>query len=180
MIATALRPSRPSTSGSLSVRMARAKSASCRACPACEIAAGSLDPPDAPVFWANRWRISRSATVSGVNSQRNTSSCSITTVPRSPWTAMVFGNPGCTLVSLPGQTGTTQTGSPPAAEMPEPGVLIVRDPRFQVPRIYGDTRAEAMWAAGYVTAEDRLFFMDVLRHTAEGTTGQLLGPRQLI
>jgi hypothetical protein len=29
---------------------------------------------------------------------------------------------------------------------------------------------------GFVTAEDRLFFMDVLRHTAEGTTAELLGP----
>ena len=55
-------------------------------------------------------------------------------------------------------------------------MLIVRDPPDDVPRIYGDTRAEAMWAAGYVTAEDRLFFMDVLRHTAEGTTAELLGP----
>ena len=45
-----------------------------------------------------------------------------------------------------------------------------------MPRIYADTRAEGMWAAGYVTAEDRLFLMDVLRHTAEGTTAELLGP----
>ena len=52
----------------------------------------------------------------------------------------------------------------------------MRDPTTQVPRIYGDTRAEGMWGAGYVTAEDRLFFMDVLRHTAKGTTAELLGP----
>ncbi|HZU59379.1 MAG TPA: penicillin acylase family protein, partial [Solirubrobacteraceae bacterium] len=49
------------------------------------------------------------------------------------------------------------------------------DHRFQVPRIYGATRADAMWAAGYATAEDRLFFMDVLRHVAEGTEAELLG-----
>lgn len=72
--------------------------------------------------------------------------------------------------------GTTPTGSPPATETPSSGVLIVRDPTFAVPRIYGDTRAKAMWGAGYATAEDRLFFMDALRHTAEGTTADLLGP----
>jgi acyl-homoserine lactone acylase PvdQ len=80
------------------------------------------------------------------------------------------------LAGLLGGIGGTLTGSPPAAETPATGVTIVRDPSTQVPRIYGDTRAEAMWGAGYVTAEDRLFFMDVLRHTAEGTTAELLGP----
>jgi len=50
-----------------------------------------------------------------------------------------------------------ETGSPPAVERPSPGVLIVRDSQYQVPRIYGNTRAEAMWGAGYATAEDRLF-----------------------
>jgi acyl-homoserine lactone acylase PvdQ len=68
------------------------------------------------------------------------------------------------------------TGSPPAVETPEPGVLVVRQPPYYVPRIYASTRAEGMWAAGYVTAEDRLFLMDVLRHTSEGTMAELLGP----
>ncbi len=80
------------------------------------------------------------------------------------------------VTGLLGQVGGTVTGSPPQTEQPEPGVTIVRDPTFQVPRIYAQTRAEGMWAAGYATAEDRLFFMDVLRHTAEGTTAELLGP----
>jgi acyl-homoserine lactone acylase PvdQ len=81
-----------------------------------------------------------------------------------------------TVTNLLGQVGATVTGSPPQTETPEPGVLVVRDPTYQVPRIYADTRAEVMWAAGYVTAEDRLFFMDVLRHVAEGTESELLGP----
>src|SRR5205807_349747 len=85
--------------------------------------------------------------------------------------------PSASVVSgLLGQVGTIVTGSPPGVERPSQGVLIVRDSRFQVPRIYGDTRAEVMWGAGYATAEDRLFLMDVLRHTAEGTTAELLGP----
>ena len=78
--------------------------------------------------------------------------------------------------SLLGQAGAAATGSPPQVETPRPGVLIVRDPTYEVPRIYASTRGEGMWAAGYVTAEDRLFFMDVLRHVAEGTEAELLGP----
>ena len=73
-----------------------------------------------------------------------------------------------------GASGTL-TGSPPNVETPEPGVLVVRQPPYDVPRIYADTRTEGMWAAGYVTAEDRLFLMDVLRHTAEGSMAELLG-----
>ncbi|MCU1593666.1 MAG: Penicillin amidase, partial [Frankiales bacterium] len=52
---------------------------------------------------------------------------------------------------------------------------IVRDDRFQVPHIYGATRSGAMYAAGYATAQDRLFLMDALRRTAEGSTTELLG-----
>jgi acyl-homoserine lactone acylase PvdQ len=78
------------------------------------------------------------------------------------------------LSGLLGGVGGALSGSPPAAETPEAGLLIVRDAEG-VPRIYGQTRAEAMWGAGYVTAEDRLFLMDVLRHTAEGTMTELLG-----
>ena len=81
-----------------------------------------------------------------------------------------------TIGGILGQAGTALTGSPPAVETPEPGVTVVRDPTYQVPRIYADTRAEGMWAAGYVTAEDRLFLMDALRHVAEGTESELLGP----
>lgn len=69
----------------------------------------------------------------------------------------------------PGQdAGTTQT--------PRPGVTIVRDPVHFVPRVYGAARADTMWGAGYVTAQDRLFLMDVLRHTAKASTVELLGP----
>ena len=53
---------------------------------------------------------------------------------------------------------------------------IVRDAAHHVPHIYGQDRASAMYAAGYATAQDRLFLMDVLRRTAEGSTAELLGP----
>jgi len=68
---------------------------------------------------------------------------------------------------LPGGTASTET--------PKSGVTIVRDATFGVPRINGATRSDVMWGAGYASAEDRLFFMDALRHTAEGTTAALLG-----
>jgi acyl-homoserine lactone acylase PvdQ len=44
------------------------------------------------------------------------------------------------------------------------GAVVVRDKRFGVPHVYARTRSDAMFALGYVTAEDRLFFIDVLRH----------------
>ena len=53
---------------------------------------------------------------------------------------------------------------------------IVRDTVHHVPHIYGTTRAGAMFAVGYATAQDRLLLMDILRRTAEGTTAELLGP----
>jgi len=59
---------------------------------------------------------------------------------------------------------------------PVPGATVVRDPVHQVPHVYGETRAAAMFAVGYATAQDRLFLMDVLRRTALGTTAELLGP----
>ena len=52
---------------------------------------------------------------------------------------------------------------------------VVRDTTHRVPHIYGATRAGAMYAAGYVSAEDRLFLMDVLRRTSLGTSAELLG-----
>ena len=61
------------------------------------------------------------------------------------------------------------------SESPEPGVTIVRDSQFGVPHIYGDTRAELMFGIGYASAEDRLFFMDVLRHAGRGELAQFAG-----
>ncbi|GAC1610479.1 MAG: penicillin acylase family protein [Mycobacteriales bacterium] len=63
-----------------------------------------------------------------------------------------------------------------AVESPIAGATIIRDSAHHVPHIYGATRAAGMFATGYATAEDRLFLMDVLRRTAEGSTAELLGP----
>ncbi len=61
------------------------------------------------------------------------------------------------------------------SEIPEPGVTIVRDRGYGVPHIYGNTRAELMFGIGYATAEDRLFFIDVLRHAGRGDLASFAG-----
>ncbi|MHB8659281.1 MAG: penicillin acylase family protein [Solirubrobacteraceae bacterium] len=60
-------------------------------------------------------------------------------------------------------------------ETPEPGATIIRDKQYGVPHIYGDTRAELMFGIGYATAEDRLFFIDVLRHAGQGDLAAFAG-----
>jgi acyl-homoserine lactone acylase PvdQ len=67
------------------------------------------------------------------------------------------------------------SGDVATTESPEPGVTVERDKQFGVPHIYGDTRAELMFGIGWATAEDRLFFIDVLRHAGEGTLAQFVG-----
>ena len=58
---------------------------------------------------------------------------------------------------------------------PRPGVTIQRDSGYGVPHIYGDTRADTMFGAGYAGAQDRLFLMDVLRHTGRAELASFLG-----
>jgi acyl-homoserine lactone acylase PvdQ len=70
--------------------------------------------------------------------------------------------------SMPGGIGST--------ESPRPGVQIFRDAKFGMAHIYGATRQDVMFGAGYATAEERLFAMDALRHAAKGTLAELTGP----
>ncbi len=56
-----------------------------------------------------------------------------------------------------------------------PDVVIQRDAGFGVPHIYGGTRAGAMFGAGYVAGEDRLFFIDVLRHAGRAQLSSFVG-----
>jgi acyl-homoserine lactone acylase PvdQ len=58
---------------------------------------------------------------------------------------------------------------------PKPGVTIVRDDEFGVPHIYGVTRADTMFGAGYANAQDRLFLMDILRHTGRAELSSFVG-----
>ncbi|MCW2967499.1 MAG: hypothetical protein JWM71_1271 [Solirubrobacteraceae bacterium] len=62
-----------------------------------------------------------------------------------------------------------------STETPRPGVTIIRDKAYGVPHIYGDTDEDVEFGAGYAAAEDRLFFIDVLRHTGRGTLSSFAG-----
>ncbi|MDQ6810382.1 MAG: penicillin acylase family protein, partial [Actinomycetota bacterium] len=54
-------------------------------------------------------------------------------------------------------------------------VTIARDSSFGVPHVYGSTRAGVMFGAGYAAAQDRLFLIDVLRHTARAELASFVG-----
>ncbi len=58
---------------------------------------------------------------------------------------------------------------------PRPGVTIIRDRKYGVPHIYGDTRADVMFGEGYAGAQDRLFLMDILRHTGRAQLSSFIG-----
>jgi acyl-homoserine lactone acylase PvdQ len=58
---------------------------------------------------------------------------------------------------------------------PRDDVTIVRDAPFGVPHVYGSGRDGAMFGAGYVAAEDRLFFIDILRHLGRAQLASFAG-----
>ena len=66
-------------------------------------------------------------------------------------------------------------GQQARAYRPRTGLTITRDRAFGVPHVYGDTRAAAMFGLGYVAAEDRLFFIDALRHAGRGRLSSFAG-----
>jgi acyl-homoserine lactone acylase PvdQ len=67
------------------------------------------------------------------------------------------------------------TGQVASTIEPKSGVTIVRDSAYGVPHIYGETRAGTMFGAGFAGAADRLFLMDVLRHTGRAELASFLG-----
>jgi hypothetical protein len=69
----------------------------------------------------------------------------------------------------------TPIGGTRIEDTPRDDVTIVRDSNFGVPHVYGKTRAGAMFGAGYVGAEDRLFLMDVLRHAGRAQLSSFIG-----
>ena len=58
---------------------------------------------------------------------------------------------------------------------PKPGVTILRDSKYGIPHVYGDTHEDVMFGAGYAGAADRLFLMDILRHTAKAQLSSFVG-----
>jgi len=93
---------------------------------------------------------------------------------------MVQGAPDITLDGLTDYFKDATFGVPPGdADVeeysPRDGVTVLRDSAFGVPHVYGTTRGDTMFGAGYVSAQDRLFMMDTLRHFGRGRLSEFLG-----
>ncbi|MGH2754853.1 MAG: penicillin acylase family protein [Actinomycetota bacterium] len=93
---------------------------------------------------------------------------------------MVQGAPDITLDGLTEYFKDATFGVPPTDEdmdeySPREGVTVLRDSAFGVPHVYGTTRSDVMFGAGYVSGEDRLFMMDTLRHVGRGRLSEFLG-----
>jgi acyl-homoserine lactone acylase PvdQ len=95
-----------------------------------------------------------------------------------PYQNLLWGAPTLTDATIPeyfnDATFGVRPGDVASSESPEPGATIEYD-RYGVPHIYGDTRAELMFAAGYAAAQTRLFEMDVLRHVGRAELAEFAG-----
>jgi acyl-homoserine lactone acylase PvdQ len=58
---------------------------------------------------------------------------------------------------------------------PRAGVTIIRDRQYGIPHVYGATRGDVMFGAGYAGAQDRLFLMDILRNTGRARLSSFAG-----
>jgi len=92
---------------------------------------------------------------------------------------LLGATPGVTQASVLGLFKDESFGIAPGdtarVYSPRPDLTIARDGSFGVPHVYGATRAAAMFGLGYVAAEDRLFFMDALRHAGRGELSAFAG-----
>ena len=94
---------------------------------------------------------------------------------------LVYASPGVTADTLSKYYKDSSFGVKPGdvERTYTPGgrddVTVVRDKGFGVPHVYATTRAGAMFALGYVAAEDRLFFIDILRHLGRAQLASFAG-----
>jgi acyl-homoserine lactone acylase PvdQ len=92
---------------------------------------------------------------------------------------LVRATPGLTAETLPqyfkDSTFGVRDGDVASLVSPRSDVTIVRDAGYGVPHIYGTTRGGAMFGEGYAAAEDRLFFIDVLRHLGRAQLSSFAG-----
>jgi penicillin G amidase len=63
---------------------------------------------------------------------------------------------------------------PGTEQDPRTGVRIIRD-GFGVPSIYASNDPDAWWGAGYATAQDRLFELELFRRATTGHLAEILG-----
>jgi len=98
---------------------------------------------------------------------------------RAMYARLLATTPGVSTANLGTLFKDASFGSPPGGQAraysPAPGLTITRDSAFGVPHVYGTTRGAAMFGLGYVAAEDRLFFLDVLRRVGRGQLSSFAG-----
>ena len=94
------------------------------------------------------------------------------------YTNLLYAAPGLTTAAVSDYFKDSRFGALPENRerkySPRGDVTIVRD-HFGVPHIYGATRSGAMFGIGYVTGEDRLFFIDILRHVGRAQLASFAG-----
>jgi acyl-homoserine lactone acylase PvdQ len=92
---------------------------------------------------------------------------------------LMYATPGLTPEGLRTYFKDSTFGVRPAdvasTTTPRADVTIVRDKAFGVPHIYGTTRGGTMFGAGYAAAQDRLFFIDILRHLGRAELSSFIG-----
>lgn len=97
------------------------------------------------------------------------------------YTDLLYASPTLTHPQIANYYKDATFGVPPgdvaSTENPQPGVTIVRDRSYGIPHVYGQSRADTMYGAGYAGAEDRLFLMDILRHTGRAQLSSFAGGR---
>ncbi len=98
---------------------------------------------------------------------------------RDMYARLLSATPGVTAANLDSLFKDASFGIAPGdqarAYSPTAGLTITRDRTHGVPHVYGATRAAAMFGLGYAAAEDRLFIMDVLRHTGRAELSSFAG-----
>src|SRR4051794_20319154 len=98
---------------------------------------------------------------------------------RDMYESLVRAVPGLTAAQIPNffkdSTFGVRQGRAERTYSPRDDVTIVRDQDFGVPHIYASTRGGAMFGEGYAAAEDRLFFIDVLRHAGRAQLSSFAG-----
>jgi acyl-homoserine lactone acylase PvdQ len=92
---------------------------------------------------------------------------------------LMYGTPGLQAADIPkyfkDSSFGVRDGDVERRYSPRGDVTIVRDKGFGVPHVYGRDRDGAMFGLGYAAAEDRLFFMDALRHAGRGELSSFAG-----
>jgi acyl-homoserine lactone acylase PvdQ len=95
------------------------------------------------------------------------------------YTGLMYASPHLTHAGIAryykDATFGVRPGQVDTVESPRPGLRIVRDKQYGVPHIYGNTHADVVFGTGYAAAEDRLFLIDVLRHTGRAQLSSFAG-----